>query len=92
MTTTSDFRTIGDHFDGAERHDDRDTVRGLRDGMFLSIGPKAFVLDKQRWIGWHDLVRDHARWTSATSTSAWLVTLPPRDIEHKQLGRVVAVG
>ena len=60
MTSTATIiREIQERFDHAELHDDRDTLRQLIDEEFLSIGPKAFVMDKQQWIDRHDFFTYH---------------------------------
>jgi hypothetical protein len=49
------IRKLQDEFDQAERHGDREKLRELIDDDFVSIGPRGFLLDKEKWIDRHDL-------------------------------------
>lgn len=59
MTNLEDVLEAQRRFDDAERAGDRGTLTELIHDDFASIGPKGFVLDKEKWIGRHDFFRYH---------------------------------
>nr|WP_300145210.1 nuclear transport factor 2 family protein [Propionicimonas sp.] len=59
MTHLDDVLQAQRRFDDPERVGDRVTLDELIHADFASIGPKGFVLDKEKWIGRHDFFRYH---------------------------------
>lgn len=59
MTDLDDVLQAQRRFDDAERADDRATLGELIHADFASIGPKGFVLDKEKWVSRHDFFRYH---------------------------------
>ncbi len=71
-------------FDDAELNGDRETLRELIAGDFLSIGPKGFVLDKEEWISRHDRFTYRALSTSDMDIRVYEGMAIVRDIQRNK--------